>query len=59
MDDNNVIKNSTIDLTLESGDSESIELELDPQNWMIKVVTERGSIFVATCDDCDEGDEDD
>ncbi|RMF32351.1 MAG: 6-bladed beta-propeller, partial [Candidatus Nitrosothermus koennekii] len=51
IEDNNVIKNDTISITLKDGDNNIIDLEFTPDNYdyMIKLVTERGSIFTDIC----------
>ncbi|GIU70885.1 MAG: hypothetical protein KatS3mg003_0364 [Candidatus Nitrosocaldaceae archaeon] len=51
IEDNNVIKNESISITLKDGDNSVIDLEFVPNNsdYMIKLVTKRGSVFTDIC----------
>ncbi len=50
LDSNKVIKYGNINITLLNGVSNDIDLEITPNtSYMLKVITERGSVFSASC----------
>jgi len=50
LDSNKVIKYNNINITLPNGSSNYIDLEITPKtSYMLKVITEKGSIFSASC----------
>ncbi len=50
LDSNKVIKYDNINITLLNGESNDIDLEITPNtSYMLKIITERGSIFSASC----------
>ncbi len=50
LDDNSIVKHDRVNLVLENGEQGIIDLGIaSNRSYMLKVVTERGSVLAATC----------